>query len=118
MSAERKRPFSPWRKAGDLIFVSGQTGFDPETRTIGDTIEEQTRQTLVNVERVLKEAGTRMNQIIKTTVFLSDIKLFQQMNAVYITFFPGEPPARSTVQAALSSPKMLVEIEAIAYVKE
>jgi reactive intermediate/imine deaminase len=113
--ARGKLPFSPWVRAGDFIFVSGQTGFDPETGAIGDSIEEQTRQALANIEHLLKEAGGRMDQIVKTTVFLSDIKLFNRMNEAYLAFFSGRLPARSTIQAALANPKMLVEIEAVAY---
>lgn len=117
MSGQKKdRPFSPWIRAGDFVFVSGQTGFDQESKTIADSIEEQTKQTLKNIESILRDAGTRMDQVVKTTVFLSDIKLFQQMSQVYVSFFPGKRPARTTVEARNDNdPKMLIEIDAIAY---
>lgn len=114
-SQTKDRPYSPWVRTGDFVFVSGQTGFDHESNTIAGSIEEQTKQTLKNVEGVLRDAGARMDQVVKTTVFLNDIRMFQQMSQVYVSFFPGRRPARTTVEARLSDPRMLVEIEAIAY---
>jgi len=113
-----KRAYSKFRKVGDFIFVSGHTGFNPADRTIGDTIEEQTEQTLKNVEAALKEAGASMKDVVKCSVFLKDMSEFRQMNSVYVNFFDDPPPARTTVGAPLSSPKMRVEIDAIAYVPE
>jgi len=113
-----KRPYSKFRRIGNFIFVSGQTGFNPDDRKIGDTIEEQTEQTLKNVEAALNEAGASMKDVVKCSVFLNDMKDFKQMNSIYVTFFDDLPPARSTVGASLASPKMKVEIDAIAYVSE
>jgi len=113
-----KRAYSKFRKAGNFIFVSGHTGFNPDDRTIGDTIEEQTDQTLKNVEATLKEAGASMKDVVKCSVFLKDMSEFKQMNGVYVNFFDYPPPARTTVGAPLSSPKMRVEIDAIAYAPE
>ena len=112
-----KRPYSKFRKVGNFVFVSGQTGFNPTTRTIGETIEEQTEQTLKNVKAALEEAGTSMKDVVKCSVFLKDIMEFKNMNSVYVTFF-DVPPARTTVEASLVNPKMRVEIDAIAYVPE
>jgi len=111
-----KRAYSKFRKAGNFIFVSGHTGFNPADRTIADTIEEQTEQTLKNIEAALKEAGASMKDVVKCSVFLKDMSEFRPMNSVYVNFFGDPPPARTTVGAPLSSPKMRVEIDAIAYV--
>ncbi|MDP6049116.1 MAG: RidA family protein [Candidatus Bathyarchaeota archaeon] len=111
-----KRPYSTFRKVGNFVFVSGQTGFNPDTRTIGETVEEQTEQTLKNVKAALEEAGSSMNDVVKCSVFLKDTTDFKSMNGVYVTFFGDVPPARTTVGAPLVSPKMLVEIDAIAYI--
>jgi len=113
-----KRPYSKFRKSGNFIFVSGQTGFNPDDRTIEDTIEKQTEQTLKNVKAALNKAGASMKDIVKCSVFLKDMKDFKQMNSIYVTFFDDLPPARTTVGATLSSLKMKVEIDAIAYVSE
>lgn len=113
-----KRAYSKFRRSGDFIFVSGQTGFNPDDRTIGDTVEEQTGQTLKNVKAILKEAGASMNDVVKCSVFLKDMAEFRQMNSIYVTFFDDPPPTRTTVGAPLSSPKMKVEIDAVAYAPE
>ena len=113
-----KRPYSKFRKADGFIFVSGQTGFNPIDRTIGETIEEQTEQTLKNVENALMEAGATMDDVVKCSVFLKDMSEFRKMNSVYVNFFSEPPPARTTVGANLSSPKMRIEIDAIAYISK
>ena len=113
-----KRPYSKFRRVGDFVFVSGQTGFNSATRTIGKTVEEQTEQTLKNVKAALEEAGASMKDVVKCSVFLKDMTEFSNMNSVYVKFFDDVPPARTTVGAPLSSPKMKVEIDAIAYVPE
>lgn len=113
-----KRPYSKFRRVGNFVFVSGQTGFNSATRTIGETVEEQTEQTLKNVKAALEEAGASMTNVVKCSVFLKDMTEFRSMNSVYVTFFDNVPPARTTVGAPLSSPKMRVEIDAIAYVPE
>jgi reactive intermediate/imine deaminase len=113
-----KKPYSRYRIAGNFIFVSGQTGFNPINKRIGDTIEEQTDQTLRNIELVLKEAGASLKDVIKCSVFLSDISEFKRMNGIYMQFFEDPPPARTTVKASLSNPKMKIEIDAIAHVQK
>lgn len=114
--SSRRRAYSKFRKAGGFIYVSGQTGY--ANREIGETIEEQTEQTLKNVETALKEAGCTMNDVVKCSVFLADMSEFRQMSSEYIKFFADPPPARTTVGAPLSSPKMKVEIDAIAYIAD
>ena len=86
------------------------------TGTFPEGIEAQTRQSLENCKRVLEAGGATMQDVVKTTVFLSDMENFAAMNAVYATFFEGDAPARSAVQAARLPKDALVEIECIAVV--
>lgn len=108
-------PFSHGFRGGNLVFTSGQVGTDPETGEVAEGIEEQTRQTLANVEAVLEAAGCSRKDVIKATVFLPDIRDYDGMNKVYGSFFSKPYPARSCVEAKLANPKLKVEIEAIAY---
>jgi len=108
-------PYSVGIKSGQFVFASGQLGIDPKTGEIMQGgIQAETRQALKNLGAVLAEAGLSMENIVKTTVFLNDIKNFTQMNEVYAEFFSGDYPARSAVQAAALPKGGLVEIEAIA----
>ena len=108
-------PYSQAIRIGDLVFTAGQIGIDPATGKIeGHTVEDQAHQVLRNLRAVLEAAGSGLDRVVKTTVFLADIKDFKAMNAVYATYFPSEPPARSAVQAAALPLGALVEIEAIA----
>ena len=98
-----------------LIITSGQLPIDPATGSFPEGIAEQTRQSLTNVKAILAEAGVSMDQVIKTTVFLSDMNNFGAMNEVYATFFSeGSYPARSAVEVARLPKDALVEIEVIA----
>ena len=108
-------PFSHGFRGGNLVFTSGQVGMDPETGKVAESIKEQTRQTLENVEAVLEAAGCSRKDVIKATVFLADIRDYDGMNKVYGSFFSKPYPARSCVEAKLANPKLKVEIEAIAY---
>jgi 2-iminobutanoate/2-iminopropanoate deaminase len=108
-------PYSVGVRAGGLIFTAGQIGLDPHTNEIvPGGIEAETRQILSNLKNVLEAAGSSLNHVVKTTVFLRDMNDFARMNAVYGEFFPGEPPARSTIQVAGLPRGVAVEIEAIA----
>ncbi|MGI6208050.1 MAG: RidA family protein [Anaerolineae bacterium] len=107
-------PYSHAIVAGDFVFTAGQAGLDPATRQLAEGIEAQTRQALRNVAAILEAAGTSMANVVKTTVFLANMDDFQAMNAVYAEFFPENPPARTTVQAARIPLDALVEIEAVA----
>jgi 2-iminobutanoate/2-iminopropanoate deaminase len=108
-------PYSQGMRAGDLIFTAGQLGIVPGTGEFaGPDVESQTRQTLKNLKAVLKAGGSCLEHVVKTTVFLADMGEFSRMNAVYARFFPGDPPARSTVQAAALPLGGRVEIEAVA----
>ncbi len=112
-------PYSQAIKAGGFVFVSGQIPIDPETgEFVAGGIGEQTERVLRNLAAVLEAAGSDLDQVVKTTVFLADMKEFTQMNEVYGTFFKGAPPARATVEAAGLPRNARVEIEAVALVSE
>jgi 2-iminobutanoate/2-iminopropanoate deaminase len=113
-------PYSQGIHAGDFIFVAGQVSIDPQTGQIkGETIEEQTKITLQNVQAILEAGGTSMGQVVKVTAVLNDMVNFEKFNSVYKTFFPtsAPPPARICYAGSLlGAGKLLVEIDAIAYV--
>lgn len=110
-------PYSQAIRAGDFVFVSGQIAIDPATgQFVGGTVAEQTERVLKNVAAVLKAAGSSLDKVVKTTVFLADMKEFTEMNEVYATFFSEAPPARATVAAAGLPRDARVEIEAVALV--
>ncbi len=104
-------------KAGDIVYTSGQLGLDPETGVLKEGIVEQTKQSLMNLQAVLEAAGSSMENVIKTTVFVADMNDFATVNEIYASFFTGETPARSCVQVARLPKDGLVEIEAIAVVR-
>jgi len=109
-------PYSQAVIVGDLLITSGQIPIDPATGAFPEGIEAQTRQSLTNVKAILAEAGLTMKNVVKTTVFLSDMNNFAAMNGVYATFFEeGSYPARSAVEAARLPKDGLVEIEVIAH---
>jgi 2-iminobutanoate/2-iminopropanoate deaminase len=112
-------PYSQAIKAGGFVFVSGQIPIDPKTgEFVAGGIAEQTKQVLKNLGAVLEAAGTGLDRVVKTTVFLADMKEFPGMNEVYATFFSGPPPARATVAAAGLPRDARVEIEAVALLSE
>ncbi len=114
---KREYPYSPGCAAGGLVYTSGQVAWDDNGELVGlgdPTV--QTRQVLSNVESVLREGGATLDDVLKCTVYLADIGYFQAMNDVFSTFFAANPPARTTVQALLAEPEMLVEIEAVAWI--
>ncbi|MEI6563042.1 MAG: RidA family protein [bacterium] len=114
-------PVGPYHQAvrtGNLIFTAGQIPIDPKTGAVNNgSVEDQTRQVLANLQALLEAAGTSLDQVIKTTVFLRDMNDFPKMNAVYAEYFRADAaPARSTVQVARLPKDVAVEIEAIAAV--
>ena len=112
-------PYSQAIRANGFVFASGQIPIDPNTGEFADGgIREQTEQVLKNLSELLKAAGSGLEQVVKTTVFLADMKEFAAMNEVYATFFTGVPPARSTVAAAGLPRDARVEIEAVALLLE
>jgi 2-iminobutanoate/2-iminopropanoate deaminase len=109
-------PYSQAICVGHFVFTAGQLGFDPTTgKLVEGGIKEQSRQALRNIAAVLEAAGSSMDRVVKTTVFLGDMGDFKAMNEVYGEFFANEPPARSTVEVTLPL-AALVEIDAIAAV--
>ncbi|MCC6454357.1 MAG: hypothetical protein IT328_05395 [Caldilineaceae bacterium] len=107
-------PYSQAIKASNLVFASGQLGLDPATGKLQEGVEAQTRQALANLSAVLSASGASMADVVKTTIFVVDIREFGTVNSVYGTAFPTPPPARSTVQVAALPLGGLVEIEAVA----
>jgi 2-iminobutanoate/2-iminopropanoate deaminase len=108
-------PYSQAVKANGLVFASGQIPIDPGSgQFVEGGIKEQTKQVLKNLTAVLEAAGSGLNRVVKTTVFLADMQEFGAMNEVYGEFFKEEPPARATVEAARLPRDARVEIEAIA----
>jgi 2-iminobutanoate/2-iminopropanoate deaminase len=110
-------PYSPGVVLGDLIFVSGQGAVDPKTgKLAGDDVESQTEQVFKNIEAILKAAGSGLDKVVRCGVFLTDMREFPRMNAVYERMMAGNRPVRTTVQAAgLPMEGLKVEIDAIAY---
>ena len=110
-------PYSQAIKAGGAIYVSGQLPVDPATGAFaGDTIQEQTRQSLTNIKNILAEAGTDLDHVVRVDVFMKDMNMFADMNAVYAEFFTEKCPARAAVEVARLPKDALVEIGAIAVV--
>ena len=108
-------PYSQAIEAGGMVFASGQVPIDPATdQFVEGGIKEQTRQSLTNARNILREAGTDLTHVVKTTVFLSDMDNFAAMNEVYAEFFSGVNPARAVFQVARLPKDALVEIEVIA----
>jgi 2-iminobutanoate/2-iminopropanoate deaminase len=110
-------PYSAGVRAGNLIFTAGQIGINPQTgEIVSGGVEAETRQVMENIRNILEGAGSSLEAIVKTTVFLRDMNDFTLMNAVYSEFFNAEPPARTTVQVAGLPKGVAVEIEALAVV--
>lgn len=110
-------PYSQAIKVGNLVYTSGQLPIDTSTGLFPEGgIKEQTRQSLTNVQAILQEAGVKMSNVVKTTVFLADMNDFADMNSVYAEFFSEPYPARSAVAVKMLPKGALVEIEAIAEV--
>ena len=107
-------PLSPAVRAGDFIYVSGQVPTGPDGAVVAGGIEPQTRRVMENVAAALKLAGAELSDVIKTTVILVDAREFSAFNKVYGSFFPQNPPARTTLEARLMI-DIRVEIEAVAY---
>ena len=110
-------PYSQAVKVGGFVFCSGQIPIDPETGDfVSENVAEQTEQVLKNLSKVLEAAGTDLNSVVKTTVFLADMNDFTAMNEIYARYFSENKPARATVQAARLPRDARVEIDCIAVV--
>ena len=108
-------PYNQAIVAGELVFVAGQLGLRPDDTSVEGDIGAQTEQALANLAAILEAAGSSMDKLVKTSVFLADLDDFQGMNGVYATKVGDRPPARSTFQVARLPSGALVEIEAIAH---
>ena len=108
-------PYSQAIRANGFVFVSGQVCFDPAIGSlISGGIDKQTEQVLKNLSAILQAAGSGLDKVVKSTVYLKNMSEFAQMNEVYAKFFPGAPPARSTVEVARLPRDVSVEIDVIA----
>ena len=108
-------PYSQAVIAGEFVFTAGTLPLDPKTgEVIGDEIGAQVQQALSNLQQVLEAAGSSLDRVVKTTVFLTDFGNFGQMNSVYAEFFTSAPPARSTVEIGPLPKGILVQIDAVA----
>jgi 2-iminobutanoate/2-iminopropanoate deaminase len=110
-------PYAQGVRAGGLIFASGQLPVNPETNELVEDIKGATKQSLENLKAIMTSAGASLSNIVKVTVFLRDMNNFNEMNEVYATYFPSNPPARSTIQVARLPKDAIVEIEAIAAIE-
>lgn len=115
-------PYSPVRQVGNLLFISGQVGINPDTKLAPSDIAGQTEQVLNNLKDVLESCGAGIDNIVKTTIYLVNMDHFEAMNSVYEGFFKAPRPARSTVAVSElprvgGNNKLLVEIEAVAQVE-
>jgi 2-iminobutanoate/2-iminopropanoate deaminase len=108
-------PYNQAVRAGGFVFCAGQVGFDPASGKLVDGgVEAQARRVMQNLAAVLEAAGSGLDRVVKTTIFVADLGDFAAVNEVYGSFFPEAPPARSTVQVAGLPAGALVEIEAVA----
>lgn len=108
-------PYTPALRWGELLFVSGQVGVDPATGApVAGDFGAEVRQVLTNVRTLVEAGGSAMDKVLKATVYLTDMALFAEMNAVYEQFFPEPRPTRSTVQVGLAK-QYRVEIDVIAH---
>ncbi|MFC2173307.1 RidA family protein [Acidobacteriota bacterium] len=111
-------PYSQAVQVGDFIFISGQIPLLSQSGgDIPEGVEDQTRQVLKNISAILKAAGCDLEHVVKTTVYMKDLTMFNDMNDVYSGFFPENPPARATVEVSCLPKDVLVEIEAVAFFK-
>jgi 2-iminobutanoate/2-iminopropanoate deaminase len=108
-------PYSQAIRAGGLVFVSGQIPIEPATgQVVAGGIAAQAERVLASLQAILEASGSRMDRVVKTTVYLTDLGAFPEVNEVYARFFPQAPPARSTVQVAALPRGVGIEIEAVA----
>lgn len=108
-------PYSQGIRAGGFVFVSGQVPVDPDTgQVVEGGVGKQTERCLTSLAAILAAAGSGLERVVKTTVFMTDLARFAEMNAVYEQFFPQDPPARATVQVVALPRGVAVEIEAVA----
>jgi len=110
-------PYNHSTSYGDLIFISGQIGIDPQSNTLREGIQEQTLQIFENLKIILKDNNSDMNRITKTTIFITNIKDFEVINKIYGSYFTNHYPARSTIEVVSLPKNAAIEIECIAVKK-
>lgn len=109
-------PYSHAVRAGGFLYVSGQAALDPQTSAAAPgSVAEETHRTIQNLQAILEAAGASLDDVVKCTVFLADIRDFAAMNRVYAEYFGKAKPARTTVQAALPAAGLKVEIDCVAF---
>ena len=109
-------PYSHAVRAGDFIYVSGQAAMNPETnQPEHGTAAAQTRRTLENIKTILNAAAADLSDVVKCSVFLTDLRYFAEMNEVYAEYFGDSKPARTTVQATLPALGLKIEVDCVAY---
>ena len=112
-------PYNQAVQSGGFVFLSGQIPLDPETgQLVSSTIEEETHRVMKNLGAVLRAAGVGFGQVVKTTIYLTDMSDFSKVNGAYATYFDAQPPARATVQVSALPKGVRVEIDAIAEAAE
>lgn len=112
-------PYSHAVAAGHLLFLSGQGAVSPSDGKVrNETFEQEVRQTLQNIRAILEDAGSGLEYVVKTTVYLSDMNNFSEMNRIYKEYFPSDPPARTTIQVARLPLDFRIEIDVIALLPE
>ncbi|SKA13193.1 endoribonuclease L-PSP [Pilibacter termitis] len=109
-------PYSHANIAGNMVYLSGQLGINIETGELAESIQEQTKYALENISLILKGLDLTLENVVKTTVLLDNIGDFSDMNEVYASFFPSNPPARSCFEVSKLPAQAKVEIEAIAFI--
>ena len=118
-SENAMKPTGPYSQAigfASLLFVAGQTAINPETcQIVAGGIEAETRQAIDNLRTILEASGSSLNQVLKTTIFLQDIRDFTLVNSIYAGYFPSSPPARTCLEVSAMPKGAKIEIEAIAY---
>jgi len=118
-TANAPQPIGPYSQgivADGFLFVSGQGAMDPKTgNLVGTDIESQTRQTLTNLRNIVEASGMSMRDLVRVSIYLKNMQDFKRMNEVYKSFFSESPPARTTIQAELPLPGMLIEIDTIVH---
>lgn len=107
-------PYSQAIKVGNTLYVAGQVGFTPEGKLDTSSVENECKQALNNVKAIVEAAGMNMQQVVKATLYVSDLKNFSRINEVYGTYFPQNPPARETVQVAALPKGARFEISVVA----
>jgi 2-iminobutanoate/2-iminopropanoate deaminase len=110
-----RAPYSTYTQAGNLIFIAGQVAMDPQTQETPKSFAKQLHLIIKNLKTILESAGSSLDNILKTTVFLKDLSNYAEYNEIYRQYFKTEFPARSTVIADLVHEDFLIEIEAIAW---